>query len=158
MIDRSDEQPQDEIRTDSRVPWDVIKWFKPSERWGSDQVSNEEALTRIEPELIHKLDLFRETIGLPIHVNNAVRNDQGTHGRGQAADIVIGNGIPVVDQFLLAEKSGLFSGIGVYPFWNRPGLHVDIRNLDPGQPGARWARNSQGVYVALSAQFLRGVR
>lgn len=135
------------------IDWTKVKYFNPGERWGSSSVSNDEALTRLNPLLIYSLDALRKFVGRPIIVNNAIRNDRGTHGRGEAADIVI-TGLHVVDQFLMAERTRLFAGIGLYPHWNTPGLHVDIRQLQPHQHGPRWGRNAAGNYVALDAKFL----
>lgn len=138
------------------IDWTKVKHFKPGERWGSDGVSNEEALTRLNPLLIYSLDALREFAGRPIIVNNAVRNDSGTHGRGDAADIVI-TGLHVVDQFLMAERTRLFAGIGCYPHWNRPGLHLDVRQLQPHQHGPRWCRNAAGFYVPMTWKELRSL-
>jgi hypothetical protein len=55
----------------------------------------------------------------------------------------------LVDAYLAVEKLGLFNGVGLYPFWNNPGLHVDLR-----QKPARWGRNAAGIYVALNDKFI----
>ena len=110
----------------------------------------------MNPLLIYSLDVLGELAGSTIIVNSGYRpNDPGsTHRNGDAADIVI-TGLSVIDQFLLAEKTRLFSGIGVYPFWNRPGLHLDVRPLRANQHGPRWGRNAAGVYVGLDEKFFK---
>ena len=53
--------------------------------------------------------------------------------------------------FLLVEKSDLFKGIGVYPNWNNPGLHIDMRRTE-----ARWGcwnNKTPNVYVPLDSVF-----
>lgn len=126
--------------------WSKVRFFEPWEFLGyADEMS---------PLLIYSLDALRKFVGRPIRINNAFRpGDNGTHGRGEAADIVI-TGLHVVDQFLMAERTRLFAGIGCYPHWNRPGLHLDVRALQPNQHGPRWARNAAGIYVALNGKFL----
>lgn len=128
------------------ILWETVKYFEPSEFNEPD---------KLVPLLVYALDTLREFAGRPIIVNSSYREgDDGTHGRGEAADIVI-TGHNVLDQFLLAERTRLFAGIGVYPYWNRPGLHLDVRRLKPHQHGARWGRNAAGDYVPLNAKFLR---
>lgn len=130
--------------------WEKVRWFKRSENWGDPD--------KINPLLVYSLDALREYAGKSIIINNAYRPDDkgSTHADGDAADIVI-VGLPVVDQFLLVERTRLFTGIGIYPYWNKPGLHVDVRTLQPNQHGARWARNEKGLYVALDWKFIRNI-
>lgn len=126
--------------------WSKVRHFKPSEFSHPDQ---------LEPLLIYSIDALREAAGRPIRINCDYRpGDPGQHGLGKAADVVI-SGLHVVDQFLLAEKTRLFAGIGIYPYWNRPGIHVDIRSLKPHEPAARWARNAAGVYVKMTWEFIK---
>jgi uncharacterized protein YcbK (DUF882 family) len=129
--------------------WSKVKHFKPSEFTYPDQ---------FDPLLIYSIDALRDAAGRSIKINSDYRpGDPGQHGLGRAVDIVI-SGLHVVDQFLLAEKTRLFAGIGIYPHWNRPGIHVDIRTLQPHEPGARWARDIAGNYVALTWAFMRGLK
>ena len=129
--------------------WNKVRFFKRSEFSAPDQ---------LDPLLVYSLDALRDAAGKAIKINSDYRpGDPGQHGLGKAADIVI-DGFSVIDQFLLAEKTRLFAGIGIYPFWNRPGIHVDIRTLRPHEPGARWARNEKGVYVSLTWDFIKNLR
>ena len=131
------------------IDWSKVRHFKRSEFSHPD---------KLDPLLIYSLDALRVAAGKPIIINNDYRaGDPGQHGLGRAADIVI-VGLSVVDQFLIAEKTRLFAGIGIYPHWNRPGIHVDIRTLQPHEPGARWARDIAGNYVALTWAFMRGLK
>ena len=131
------------------VDWNKVRFFKPSEFQHPEQ---------LDPLLIYSIDALRDAAGRSIKINSDYRpGDPGQHGLGRAVDIVI-SGLHVVDQFLLAEKTRLFAGIGIYPHWNRPGIHVDIRTLQPHEPGARWARDIAGNYVALTWAFMRGLK
>ena len=133
------------IKTD----WTKVKHFSPEEDWGDPDKMN--------PLLIYSLDALRKFSGRIIVVNNGYREgDDGEHGKGNAADVVI-MGLSLLDQFLLAEKTRLFTGIGIYPFWNRPGLHLDVRELQPNEHGARWGRNAAEIYVPLNGKFIRSL-
>lgn len=130
------------------VDWSKVEFFKPSEFLGFAD--------KMKPELVYALDRMRKICGRPIKINSAYRaTDPGsTHSAGEAADIVI-EGLSLMDQFLLAEKMGCFRGIGLYPAWNRPGLHVDVRKLEVGEIGKRWIRDAAEQYIALNAANLR---
>ena len=127
------------------INWDNVRFFKPSEFVSPELMS---------PEIIYALDALRAKLGRPFIVHTSYRGgDEGTHGSGLAVD---GHfvGVPLIDQFLAAEKSLLFGGIGLYPYWNRPGLHLDVRVTTKEKGGARWGRNAAGVYVVLNSKFL----
>ena len=131
------------------IDWEKVRYFKRSEFQHAD---------KLDPLLIYSLDALRHAAGKSIKINSDYRDgDPGQHGQGKAADIVI-SGLSVVDQFLLAEKTRLFSGIGIYPFWNMPGIHVDIRELRPHEQGARWARDAAGIYVPLTWKFIKNIQ
>ena len=79
--------------------WKNIKYFKQSEFKYPDKISQ---------ELVIYLDEFREAIGKPVIIHSDYRpNDKGQHGLGLAVDIHVPN-VNVIDQFLVAEKMGLF--------------------------------------------------
>ena len=128
------------------INWDKVRrFFKPSEFVSPELIS---------PELIYALYALRVKVGRPFIVHSSYRGgDEGTHGKGLAVDGHFED-VSLVDQFLAAEKSLLFGGIGLYPYWNRPGLHLDVRATTKEKGGARWGRNAAGVYVALDSKFL----
>lgn len=131
--------------------WSKVRFFKPTEFLCPEKMN---------PLLIYSLDRLREIVGRPVVLNKEGgtyrEGDEGQHGKGNAVDCVI-LGLHVIDQFLIAEKTRLFSGIGIYPWWNRPGLHLDVRELQPHEPAARWGRNSANIYVKLDAKFIRSI-
>jgi uncharacterized protein YcbK (DUF882 family) len=123
-----------------------MKYFIPSE------FSN---IEKLDDRLLELIDEFREFVGKPIHIHSDYREGDGTsqHHLGKAFDIHI-QGFDVLDQYLLAEKFDKFTGIGIYPCWNRPGIHVDIRYGAP----ARWLAykdNGKQVYTALNSENIR---
>lgn len=136
--------------------WEKVRYFKPHE-WGAWQ--------HVEAELIFAVDELRHMAGSPCLINIDSRGVPVTyatsghspgsaHYRGLAVDLHFPK-LHVVDQFLLAEKLGMFAGIGVYPkgVWNNPGLHLDI-----AEKGRRWARNADGKYVPLNWEFLKTLK
>lgn len=119
--------------------WEKVRYFKPHE-WG--------IWRSVEAELIFAVDELRDQIGKKciIHVAFATsgHSSGSAHYRGQAVDLHF-DGVHVVDQFLAAEKLGCFGGIGIYPHWNNPGLHLDIAGK-----GRRWLRDGRGAYLPLT--------
>lgn len=125
--------------------WKKIRHFRKSE-W-------EPGANKVHHRLIHTLDEMRAFCGRPIIIHNAYattgHSDNSYHYRGEAVDFHI-KGISLLWQFLFAERFG-FGGIGVYPHWNNPGLHCDIRYHWPESdvPGDRWWRDDGGDYHDL---------
>ena len=135
----------------TKEQWQVIKYFSPMENkkkspWGDPY--------KMDFSLIRQLDLLREYIGVPIHIHCGT---QGKHSEKsyhytdpcKATDCFCED-LSLLDFYLFAERF-VFGGIGVYPYWNRPGLHLDMR---VAYPAARWGRVN-GVYVPLSAEFIK---
>ena len=54
------------------------------------------------------------------------------------------------ETFLILERLNLWSAIGLYPAWHRPGFHVDLRPSAHPSYRARWFRDGTGEYRALS--------
>ena len=128
--------------TMTTADWSKIKYFKPSEFNKPE---------RMNFSLIMFLEVFRELCGKPVIIHSSFREgDSGQHGLGNAVDIHVKE-MNVVDQYLLAEKTGLFNGIGVYPNWNNPGLHLDVRKGSP----ARWGCWQVPIYVPLDYSFFK---
>ncbi|MCK9556087.1 DUF882 domain-containing protein [Candidatus Pacearchaeota archaeon] len=104
--------------------WKEIKYFKKTEKWGNP--------LKVHKLLIYGLDALRNYIGFPIGINCAYEKgghtDDSYHYSGMAVDIYCKK-LNVVDFYLAASRFDVFNGIGVYPHWNNPGLHLDIRPL-----------------------------
>lgn len=126
------------------LAWCDVKHFKPSE-------FNEP--NEMDYHFINRLDKFRDMVGKPIIIHSSYRKGgKSKHAEGIAVDIHI-KGMDLMDMFLWAERSDLFKGIGVYPCWNNPGLHLDMRKEE-----GRWATWDKSdvkdkTYVALDSKF-----
>ena len=130
--------------------WKTIKHFKP---YGPDNFGDPYRISRLT---VFTLDKFRDYVGKPIHVHCGYekRKKGGWHPKGYAVDIHV-EGMHVVDQYLAAERFDAFNGIGVYPNWHNPGLHLDTRPHDKTEFDARWGCWEPEDYVALDKEFLR---
>lgn len=125
----------------ANIDWTKIKYFKPTENWGD--------VNKVLPELVKTLDEFRAYVGKPIILHCAYdpngHTSNSQHYLGRAVDIHI-KGMNWRDQYYYAVKFGRWTGIGVYPDWNNPGLHCDIRVLPKGKSFAKWTR-WKGQYI-----------
>lgn len=96
-----------------------------------------------------KLQKFRAMIGRAVFFNcitDGIHSKDSQHPKACAYDIRIGgeDEINWNTMIEIALECG-FKGIGFYPFWNTPGLHLDDRK-DAYQ---LWTRDVKGEYVGL---------
>lgn len=141
--------PRGPFMTDS--DWKRVKFFSPKENWGNWR--------KVHRDLILAIDSFRAFVGRKVVIHCAFElqghTDGSFHGKGLAADLHVED-MHVLDMFFAATRFDEFGGIGVYPFWNNPGLHVDIRpHSSKFEPDSRWMRTKAGVYVPLSWENLK---
>jgi len=52
--------------------------------------------------------------------------------------------------YLEIERLNLWTGIGLYPTWNNPGFHTDLRSKNHPSYTARWYVSPEGLYKRLS--------
>ena len=104
--------------------WGIVDHFKTCENWGDYRKMN--------VRLIFWLDALRRSVGMPIVIHNGYEEDGhedgSQHYQGKAVDLHI-EGLTVEEQMWEA-MSFPFTGMGMYPFWNNPGLHLDTRVFD----------------------------
>jgi uncharacterized protein YcbK (DUF882 family) len=81
------------------------------------------------------------------HVKGSVHYD-GLAVDGHFTDL------SAAEQFVICEQFNP-SGLGFYPYWNSPGIHMDVRNLRAYEKGARWWRDKAGAYHAVTPDVLR---
>ncbi len=115
-------------------------------------------------ELILRLEALREFVGRPVIIHEAFATSghapNSQHYLGNAVDLHI-EGFSLIEMYLAAERFN-FTGVGLYgpDVWRNPGLHLDVRPLAKGQPGARWGcRMVEGkrVYGPLDEGFIRQI-
>jgi len=130
----------------TKEDWKSVRYFTPDE-WGD--------WGQVDRELIFLLDSIRHNAKKPVVIHcayaTAGHSEHSYHYRGMAVDFHI-LGMHVVDQFLLASQYSEVGGIGVYPYWRSPGLHIDLR---PGR--TMWGRTAKGTYLPLTWDFIQGI-
>ena len=134
--------------------WQSLKHFRPEEFHRPD---------KLNPDALRLLDAMRDSVdGEVIVTINADYAESGHtpnswHYKGRAFDLVIRDAkthepLPVIKQFLIAVRFN-WGGIGVYPFWRSPGLHLDNRPLSLTDRRAMWWRNEEGKYRPIEEFF-----
>lgn len=122
--------------------WNMVHNFKMAE-------FNEPMM--MDQDLMFKLDTMRTWVGRPfiIHVSYATEghSEDSTHYYGKAVDGHF-EGLTIAEQYVYAEAFN-WQGLGVYPYWHKPGIHVDNRLIGPTEKAARWWRDRDGTYKAL---------
>lgn len=127
-------------------------------------------------DLLQRLDRFRDLLGYQVAISQAPGaigrpiigggqaesgaerswHNYALHGEVMAVDIhplPPGGAGPEERRrwFTLAREAG-FTGIGIYPDWNRPGMHLDVRTDRTANNPATWAGIAQGgtqQYVSI---------
>jgi len=128
-------------------------------------VNTLDAETEMKFEIVWPLYCFRNHTQRRIYIHSALarhgHSSTSAHYEGMAVDFSIEGVRTIADLFEawieLERWGGLFLNIGIYPYWRRPGFHVDNRPSSAGlnARGKRWGRNPEGVYVVLSLDFWR---
>lgn len=127
--------------------WKSIKYFGPKEKWGDP--------SKMSADLVFELDRLRKYIGRPIiiHCGYEQRLTGGFHPLGLAVDCHASGLHPM--EFYIAATRFDFTGIGVYLWWNNPGLHLDKRPIKPGGQRHVWGSVQPQKYVPLDLDFIR---
>lgn len=136
-----------------------IRHFSPDEFEYPDKVDH---------HTLYLLDCMRDIEGPRHHIIITidcayVPRAQGGHAphsmhyMGKAIDCVLRDArsrepLPIVEQFLIALRY-TWTGIGFYPFWHAPGLHLDTRPVTRFMPRALWWRDKEGEYRAVEEFF-----
>lgn len=132
--------------------WDIVSdYFSPREFNHPERIDGSTLLTLYE---MRKEEGNRKNIIITINEDYAEtgHSNRSFHGRDgicRAFDIVIrdkenGQALPIMDQFLIALRYE-WRGIGYYPYWNTPGLHVDT-GYRGSYRKAIWWRDKEGNY------------
>lgn len=129
------------------IDWNMIRHFNEHEKWGNPN--------EINPILVNTLDNLREEIGHPIIIHAGYENRIGIsqHPLGNAVDCHC-EGVGLVDFFLYASRYSALKGIGIYPLWDPPGLHLDVRH---SYNRATWGCMERKKYIPLNRNFIMNV-
>ena len=138
------------------LPWEIngrkIKNFERSEWATRPSMVNKELIFLVD-ELTSYVKKRHDGSVCIIHVayETSGHTQDSQHYHGLAVDLHF-SGLALMEQYFCAERFP-FTGIGVYPYWNRPGLHLDIRKLANRQ-GARWWKDKDDEYQELDISLL----
>ena len=135
----------------NKINYGIISHFSPKEF--QDDMNN----PQMDRKFVITLDYFRNWLNIPININYGLGGKHKTdsyHYQGLAVDCYVKE-ISLFEFFIQAIKFGGFKGIGLYPFWYKPGLHLDSR---PSSMINMWGRNSKGKYVSVTnISFMQAV-
>ena len=114
--------------------WEHIEHFTAAENWGE--------ASRVNGALILLLDKIRDLLNYGIVIHNAYErgghSENSQHYLGNAVDFHV-EGMQFItayrriEEILAALGVSNHVGFGVYPNWNTPGFHLDVRGTK-----ARW--------------------
>jgi uncharacterized protein YcbK (DUF882 family) len=127
--------------------WQSIRYFKPTEKWGDPY--------KMDFQLVAGLDKLRQYVGrrIEIHCGYEERSTGGYHPMGRAVDLHI-EGLHPMEQYIAATRFQCFKGIGVYLWWNNPGLHLDNRLIKAFETRAIWGSMEKKKYVKIDREFI----
>ena len=95
-----------------------VRGFAPHEKWGNPNM--------MEQSIIFAADRFRAYVNkkVKVHCGYEPRDTGGRHPKGLAMDCHVED-MHWFDQFIAATRIDELNGIGAYPYWNNPGIHID---------------------------------
>jgi len=140
------------FKTKTNFPLLGLRHFTEDEAWGDPHA--------MDYKLLYYLDSLREFIKVPIVIHcgtQGIHCKNSYHYQGKAVDCYA-KGISLLAFYLAAERFS-FGGIGIYPNWNNPGLHLDVRLVEDDifprvEPAARWGKVND-EYIALDEDFVK---
>lgn len=142
----------------SRDVWSEIRYFTREEFNHPDKL---EVCALIQLDSMRHEEGLRRDIIITINEDFALtgHSEKSRHKFGDAFDLVIRlrktrKSLPVVIQFQIALRYN-WTGIGFYPFWTDPGLHVDTRPMTRFMRRALWWRDEAGKYHNIESYFRR---
>lgn len=132
-------------------PWLNSKYFR------RDKIAYPE---RTDPRLVLLMDEIRADEYI-IHINRchdpkASPTSQHRNYYCHAADIhmtSLKGPDTLFDQFIYLSRHFKITAIGVYPYWNTPGFHIDMRKVSTRK---YWWRDDQGTYKPLTLEAFVG--
>ena len=130
--------------------WKLINHFSKNANWGDPN--------KMAGTLLLAMDAIREYCNMPIVINCGYATSghvtHSYHYKGMACDWHFESSNPKlsVPEFLSTHVKIVvdalddlqldeFVGLGIYPYWHKPGFHLDVRGYR-----ARWWRDGKGIY------------
>ena len=114
--------------------WDYVKGFSPKEKWGKPEKMNGLLLLLLP---VIRLEFLKEDANCHFIVHCGFEEDghapKSQHYLGNAVDFHIETILPYARQIekmldvLDRLQVSNYVGLGIYPTWNNPGFHLDVR-------------------------------
>lgn len=130
-----------------------IRHFKPEEFDAPERLDDDSLILL---DAMRHEEAKRRDIIIVVHADFAITGHSAgsRHAFGDAYDISIkdlesGKPLPIMVQFRIAS-SYTWGGIGIYPFWNNPGIHIDRRPWSVFKRRATWYKDAAGEYKAIN--------
>ena len=126
---------------------DLCPNFSVREKWGD--------YSQMNPALLVLLQRLRTDMKAPFNIHCGYEvtghSSESQHYLGNAVDFTIGlddfvKTYSILNALLIGYGVAYKVGFGVYPFWNTPGFHLDVRGSK-----ARWSRDREGRYKSIDA-------
>jgi len=111
-----------------------VEW---AARWPHVRLDEFNSLPEMEVGVMNALNTLCYDAECTLSWRHRINDDyratgDGQHRIGNAVDVVFylqsPGDVGVLDQFLFALGRSTFRRVGFYPFWNAPGLHLDMKN------------------------------
>jgi uncharacterized protein YcbK (DUF882 family) len=133
--------------------WKNLKYFTEKEKWGDS--------SKMNPALLLLLDKLRHKIDKPFVIHcgyeKSGHSTASRHYSGDAVDFHIAD-VPFIESIdkllkalheidFMGDVCAVYVGLGIYPNWNTPGFHLDLRGYS-----ARWGRLGN-EYVAFEKAY-----
>lgn len=83
-------------------------------------------------------------------MTNSIVADDRALGLAQDCDFNTADPEDLYDLYHALARMNLWTGVGVYPFWNRPGFHLDLRPHRHPSHRSHWLRDERGAYRPMS--------
>lgn len=118
----------------------------------------------MDPRTLRLLDRMRDADGtrmgwhfVVLHTTRSPIAGFSYHAQGLAIDGVMVDNLtreplPLIRQYHIASRWP-WTGIGLYPYWSTPGLHLDTRPCRALERRSRWFRDKAGEYRPIE-EFL----
>lgn len=129
--------------------WPQLLHFTTIENWGD--------YDKMDIRLLWDLDRIRDDLARPINIHCGYalsgHAKKSFHKLGMAVDFSIKEStIENFHQSYLYLLHAWQGGVGVYPYWNTPGFHLDLG------PNRTWVRDKEGKYHGNSSEIYEIVK
>ena len=107
---------------------------------------------KVDGDALRLLDRMRHEEGIRCPIIITINADYSVNGHSAKSRHARRRPLSLDLQFAMASRYS-WGGIGIYPFWLDPGLHVDRRPWAVFNRRALWFRDEAGKYHSITKYF-----